>query len=230
MHVITRVCGVLFFAAALAVAVMSFVDTAADIAAANEAIGNQPIASTVRFRIGFPVALDVIIAVILALFGWFLWSSEIQQTWAVVMTGLLVIGSVVIRVEPLLPIDVGRVSPGLAFWGAQVIDDFYPPPMVPDQERRRWQTFPMDRYYYLAVTEENLPGNEPHPDRSVMLNFNHAPEEMARFFAQGYAGSQIIGNLAGNRAVLDYDHRRKVYLVPHIMVQEIAPVGARKQE
>lgn len=230
MYFLTRTCGILFFAAAAATGVMSFVDTAPDIAAANEALGTQPIASSVKFTIGSQVVVDVIFFALFLLIGWFLWSSEIQQTWAVVTTGLLVIGSIVIRVEPVMPIEVGRISPGLAFWGALVIDDFYPPPLKADTERRNVTTFPSDRYYYMVATEQNLPGTEQHPQRSVVLNFNNAKGEAGKFWAHGHQGAQVIGRLAGTRTILDYDHGRDTYAVPHMMVEEVAPAGARRQQ
>lgn len=229
MFMLTKVCGILFFAAAAATGVMSFVDTAPDIAAANEALGNQPIASSVKFTTGSQVVVDVIFIVIFALFGWFLWSSEIQQTWAVIITALLLAGTITIRVEPLLPMNIGRISPGLALWGAYVVDDFYPAPLKPGTEFRHVNTFPSDRYYYMVVTEPNLSGSEQHPGQSVVLNFNNAPGEAAKFWAQGGQGAQVTGRLAGNRTILDYDHDRDTYSVPHMMVEEVAPVGARRQ-
>ena len=229
MFMLTKVCGILFFAAAAATGIMSFVDTAPDIAAANEALGNQPIASSVKFTTGSQVVVDVVFIVIFALFGWFLWTSEIQQTWAVVITALLLAGTIAIRVEPLLPISVGRHSSGLAFWGAYVIDDFYPSPLKEGAERRNAITFPSDRHYYLVVTEPNLPGNRQHPDRTVVLNFNNAPQEQAKFYAHGQRGAQVTGRLAGTRTILDYDHERDTYAVPHMMVERVDPVGAREQ-
>lgn len=227
MYLLTRVSGVLFFAAAAATGVFSFIDTAPELAAAVDALGTEPIVSSVKFSIGVEVVPDVVFIAIFAIFGWFLWSSEIQQTWAVAITAVLLIGSIVVRVTPVLPMDVARHSPGLAFWGALVIDDYYPAPLKPETEARNVITYPANQYYYMVVTEQNLSGSEPHPSKSVVLNFNKATTAANQFWGRGQAGAQIIGRLAGTRSILDYDHKRDVYSVPHLMVEEVAAVGAR---
>lgn len=229
MYFLTRFSGMLFLAAALATIVLSIVDTAPEMMAAGRQLGEQPIASSVKFRIGSEVVFDVFAVAALALFGWFLWSSEIQQTWAVVITGLLLAGSILVRVQPLLPMDVARHSPGLVFWGALVIDDFYPAPAPAEGKARNVTTFPVNQYYRLAVTEKNLPGSEKHPGKSVALNFNEAQPALGTFWAAGWQGVQITGTLAGTRTILDYDFKRDVYSVPHLVVREVAQVGARNQ-
>ncbi|MFW5869026.1 MAG: hypothetical protein ACOCX2_14470 [Armatimonadota bacterium] len=227
MYFLTRFCGILFLALAAGTIVMAIVDTAPEIAATNEALAGQPIASSVKFNIGFQVVFDVFAVAAFALFGWFLWTSEIVQTWAVVITALLLIGSVVIRVEPLLPMNVARVSPGMAFWGAYVIDDYYPAPPPAEGQARNITTFPVTQYYRLAVTQQNLPGNQMNEDKAVALNFNDAQQALGSFHASGYQGVQITGKLAGTRTILDYDFEREVYSVPHLMVESVDQVGAR---
>lgn len=229
MHFLTRFCGILFLALAVGTIVMSIVDTAPDLAAVSEALGDEPISSSVKFNIGFQVVFDVFAIAAFALFGWFLWTSEIQQTWAVVITALLLIGSIVIRVTPVLPMEVGRHSAGIAFWGAYVIDDYYPPPLPTGARGRNITTFPVNEYYQLAVTESNLPGGEKNADKAVALNFTNAPQARDAFWSTGAQGAQIIGKLAGTRTILDYDFERDVYAVPHLMVEGIDQVGARKQ-
>jgi hypothetical protein len=227
VYFLTRFSGILFLALAAGVIVMSIVDTAPEFASVTEQLGNEPISSSVKFDIGFQIVFDVVAIAIFALFGWFLWTSEINQTWAVVMTALLIAGSVVIRVEPLLPMNVGRVSPGLVFWGAYVVDDYYPPPPPGQGQGRDITTFPVNQYYRLAVTEPNLPGNEKHEGKAVALNFSEAQQALGSFRASGVQGAQITGRLAGTRTILDYDFERDVYSVPHLMVESIDQVGAR---
>jgi hypothetical protein len=227
VYFLTRFCGILFLALAVGVIIMSIVDTAPEFAAVGEALGDEPISSSVKFNIGFQIVFDVFAIAAFALFGWFLWTSEIQQTWAVVMTTLLLIGSIVIRVEPLLPMDVARHSPGLAFWGAYVIDDVYPAPPPGEDRGRNITTFPVTRYYRLAVTEQNLSANQKNEDKAAALNFGKAQAAMGTFQAAGYQGVQITGRLAGTRTILDYDFDREVYSVPHVMVEEVDQVGAR---
>lgn len=229
MYFLTRFSGILFLALAAGVIVMSIVDTAPEFASVTEQLGNEPISSSVKFDIGFQIVFDVIAIGIFALFGWFLWTSEIQHTWAVVMTFLLLAGSIVIRVEPLLPMNVARHSPGLVFWGAYVVDDFYPAPPPAQGQARNVTTFPVDEHYRLAVTEANLSGDETNEGKAVALNFGEDPQALGTFTASAWQGLQITGKLAGTRTILDYDFERDTYSVPHLVVEEVAQVGARNQ-
>ena len=228
MHFLTKTCGAIFITLAVITLILGIIDTAPEaIAAADqlrEGSNPLPVATSAKYRIGSEVLTDVLALVIFALFGWFLWTSEIQQTWAVVITFLLVTGSVVIRATPVLPMDIGRLSPGMAFWGALVIDDYYPSPVAPGKRTRRVETFPNNQYSALAVTGQNLSGSEVHPGQSVVLNFAENQQAIPTFFSQ--RGGQIIGKLAGTRTILDWDHNKALYPVPHLMVEEIAPVGS----
>lgn len=229
VHFLTRSCGALFLALAAVTIILSIMDTVPEVsdAAAQLRQGNNPlpIATSVKYRIGSEVLTDVLALALFGLFGWFLWTSEIQQTWAVVITIVLLVGSVVVRTTPVLPINVARVSPGLLFYGALVIDDYYPAPLKPGTRARRVQTFPQNRYNRLAVTEKGLSGSEPHPTKTVVLDFRLAPGAAAQFYAAG--GAQFIAKAAGTRTILDWDHEKVVYPVPNLVVLKIAPVGAR---
>lgn len=229
VHFLTRTCGLLFMVAALATIMLAIADTVPEVTDATNRLRQGqnplPIATSVKFRIGSEVLLDVLALAIFSLFGWFLWTSEIQQAWAVVITFLLLVGSIVVRTTPLLPIEVARISPGLVFYGALVIDDYYPPPLKPGTRGRQVQTFPQHQYNRLAVTEKGLSGSEPHPAKTVLLDFRAAPSAATQFYAQG--GAQITAKAQGTRTILDYDHKQDVYPVPNLMVLEIAPVGAR---
>jgi len=229
VYFLTRFSGMLFLICAVLAIVLSIMDTAPEFNSARVELGDEPIGSSVRFKIGSEIVFDVFVVAGLALFGWFLWSSEIQQTWAIVITFLLLTGSIVIRVTPVLPMSVARHSPGMAFWGALVIDDYYPSPLKVTNQARKITAYPANEYYLLAVTEPKLSGNEAHPGEAVALDFNKAQPAHAQFWAAGWQGAQITGTLAGTRTILDYDFERVVYSVPHLMVQKVEQVGARNQ-
>jgi hypothetical protein len=226
MYFLTRFSGLLFMLVAVGAIVMAIMDTVPEFSAATEEFGEQPINSSIKFKIGSEIVFDVFVVAAMALFGWFLWTSEIQQTWAVVLTALLVAASITIRVTPLLPMEIARHSPGFAFWGALVIDDYYPTPIQP----RNAMTFPMNEYYLFAVTEKNLSREETSKESMVAANFSKAQAAYPQFWAAGWQGVQITGTVAGTRTVLDYDFERVVYSVPHLIVQKVEPVGARLQE
>jgi len=219
----------LFLICAVLAIVLSIMDTAPEFNSARAELGDEPIGSSVRFKIGSEIVFDVFVVAGLALFGWFLWSSEIQQTWAVVITFVLLAGSIVIRVTPVLPMSVARHSPGMAFWGALVIDDYYPSPLKVTNQARKITTYPANEYYLLGVTEPKLSGSEAHPGESVAMDFNKAQASYAQFWAAGWQGAQITGTLAGTRTILDYDFKRVVYSVPHLMVRKVEQVGARNR-
>jgi len=228
MQSVTKLCGIIFFACAVTVIVLSITDTAPEANNAAKVLRRggptsdpAPIATSVKYKIGGEVVFDLMVLSALALFGYFLYTSEIQQTWAVVVTALLVIGSVVIRTTPLLPMDVGKNSAGCAFWGAYVIDDFYP------ASQRRVQTFPMTRNYRFTMLEK-VTGTTANHAQSVVLDFGSAPELAARFDSMP-GGAHIIGKLAGTRTILDYDNKKIVYSVPHLMVEKIVEPGSGRQ-
>jgi hypothetical protein len=226
MYFLTRFSGLLFMLVAVGAIVMAIMDTVPEFSAATEEFGEQPINSSIKFKIGSEIIFDVFVVAAMALFGWFLWTSEIQQTWAVVLTALLVAASITIRVTPLVPMNIARHSPGFAFWGALVIDDYYPTPIQP----RNAMTFPMNEYYLFAVTEKNLSREETNKESMVAADFSKAQAAYPQFWAAGWQGVQITGTVAGTRTVLDYDFERVVYSVPHLLVQKVEPVGARLQE
>ncbi len=224
MQSATKLCGIIFFACAIAVVIMAMIDTAPEATNAAKVLRRggpdsdpAPIATSVKYKIGGEVVFDLMVLGALGLFGYFLYTSEIQQTWAVVITALLVIGSVVIRTMPLLPMDVGSKSAGCAFWGAYVIDDYYP------ATGRQVKTFPMtanDRFVML----ERMTSTAANPAQSVVLDFAKAPSLAGQFDGMP-GGAQVIGTLAGTRTILDYDNKQIVYSVPHLMVEEIAAPG-----
>ena len=226
MYFLTRFSGLLFMLVAVGAIVMAIMDTVPEFSAATEEFGEQPINSSIKFKIGSEIIFDVYVVAAKDLFGWFLWTSEIQQTWAVVLTALLVAASITIRVTPLVPMNIARHSPGFAFWGALVIDDYYPTPIQP----RNAMTFPMNEYYLFAVTEKNLSREETNKESMVAADFSKAQAAYPQFWAAGWQGVQITGTVAGTRTVLDYDFERVVYSVPHLLVQKVEPVGARLQE
>lgn len=228
MQSATKLCGLIFFACAVAVIVLSITDTAPEVTNAAKVLRRggptsdpAPIATSVKYKIGGEVVFDVMVLAALAMFGYFLYTSEIQQTWAVVITALLLIGSVVIRTTPLLPMDVGKNSAGCAFWGAYVIDDYYP------AAGRQVKTFPMNRNYRFVMLER-MTSKTANPGQSVVLDFGKVPSLAGQFDVMP-GGAQVIGKLAGTRTILDYDNKQIVYSVPHLMVEKIAKPGSGRQ-
>jgi len=226
MAFLTKFSGMILIALAVALIVLAVVDTAPEASDAakvlrtgGEGSSPLPIATSVKYKIGGEVVFDVIVLVILGLFGWFLYTSEVQQTWAVVLIGVLAIGSIVVRATPVLNMDITRYSPGFAFWGAYVTDDFYAPP-----HPRQVQTFPMTQYYRFALLSQ-VSDRSARPGQSVVLNFGKAPSLMGQWDASR-GEAKLVGKLAGTRTILDHDNEKDVYSVPHLVVTEVKSTGA----
>lgn len=229
MHSLTRLSGLIFLILAGMALIMGFVDMIPEWtdAARTLAEGDRalPIATSVKYKIGGELVFDVLAAGALAIFGWFLFTSEIQQTWAVIITGIIVVACIVVRVTPLLPLSTGKVSPGLAFWGAQVYADVYRPPLKPASRRRMARTFPHPREVGVFVTKPQLSGDKPHPAETVVLDFSKRPALVQEYLGQP-RGAKVTGALAGTRTILDYDFDKTVYTAPHLMVLKVEPLGS----
>ena len=232
MHALTKVSGILLLITAAVVLILGVVDMAPEMSAATRTLvrggaGSAPLpeATSVKYRIGGELVFDIIGAAIFALFGWFLFTSEIQQAWAVVIVGLLALGSIIIRATPLLPLDVGKVCGGSVFWGAKVYADMYRAPLKPGTERRNVRTFPQSQNLRMGVTKPRLSGDEPHAAETVVLDFAKEPNLINQFYGHA-SGAKIVGSLAGTRTIFDGDFEKIVYSVPHLMVEKVEPLSA----
>ena len=231
MQSLTKVSGLIFLIFAALAVILGIVDMAPEFSDAGGRLlrggaGSDPlpIATSVKYKIGGELAVDIIVAGAVAIFGWFLFTSEIQQTWAVVITGIIVLALIVTRVTPLVPLNAGKVSPGFAFWGAEVYADVYHPPLKAGSRGRRAMTFPQPQHVRLGVTKPSLSGEELHVAETVVLDFTRRPRLIDQFYGHP-RGAKLTGSLAGTRTILDYDFDKIVYTVPHLMVEKVEPLS-----
>jgi len=229
---LTKLCGLILLITAGVVLILGLVDMVPEMSAATHTLvrggaGSAPLpeATSVKYKIGAEILFDIIGAAIFALFGWFLFTSEIQQTWAVVIVGVLALGSIIIRATPVMPLSVGKLCGGSVFWGAKVYTDMYWPPLKPGTERRDVSTFPQSQNLRMGVTKPRLGGDKPHGAETVVLDFAKAPSLINQFYGRP-GGSKVIGTLAGTRTILDRDFEKMVYSVPHLMVEKVEPLSA----
>jgi hypothetical protein len=114
---------ILFAAGYLVVSLMDFgpeYAAAGEIGAKAENYGLQTSETNLRFQMGWEFAIDIMIIGVIAVAGWWLTTQEVLQIAWIVMIGLFVVFSIVIRSSPVLPLKVAKLSPGAAFYGAQV--------------------------------------------------------------------------------------------------------------
>jgi hypothetical protein len=122
---VTRLAGWILLLFAVFYAVVTLMDYGPEYAAAGfigekaEDFGLKTTATNLRFAMGWEFFIDVIIIAFLGLIGWWLTTQEVPQYAWIAGMGLFVIFSIVIRVSPVLPMNIGKLSPGAAFWGAK---------------------------------------------------------------------------------------------------------------
>lgn len=85
-----------------------------------EHFGLQSNTTNLRFQMGSELVVDIICIGILAIAGWWLTTQEVTQIAWVIIVGLFAVFSVVIRSTPVMPLSALKLSPGAAFYGAQV--------------------------------------------------------------------------------------------------------------
>ena len=123
---VTKLAGWLLLLIALIGFIITFADFGPDYAAAGEIgdkaeqYGLQTTATNLRFQIGFSIVLNILICGVLAIAGWWLTTSEVQQIIWIVLIGLFAAFSVVVRVSPVMPLHLQKFSPAGVFYGAQV--------------------------------------------------------------------------------------------------------------
>lgn len=123
---VTRLAGwllVLFAAVYLLITLMDFgpeYAAAGNIGANADKYGLQTSETNLRFKLGLEFAVDVLLIGTLAIAGWWLTTSEVVQIAWIIIIGIFGIFSVVIRSSPVMPLNVLKLSPGAAFYGAKV--------------------------------------------------------------------------------------------------------------
>ncbi len=123
---LTRLAGYLLLLFAAIHLVISLIDFAPEYAAAGniganaEKYGLQTSETNLRFKLGLEFTVDVLIVGVLAIAGWWLTTTEVIQIVWIIIIGIYVILSIIVRASPVLPLSIAKYSPGGAFYGAQI--------------------------------------------------------------------------------------------------------------
>lgn len=123
----TRAVGVLVILCALIYLTVTLVDFVPKYGATGQIVHDQDqlglktSTTNLRFHMGLPIVVDIIVLVLLGLLAWSLIGSETQQYGYAIVLGLLVVGSVIIRLTPVVPYSLARLSPTALFFRSQTV-------------------------------------------------------------------------------------------------------------
>lgn len=123
---LTKLAGWILLLMTLAYAVVTIISFGPKYAAAGyigekaESFGLQTNATNLRFQMGSELVVDILCIGVLAIAGWWLTTQEVVQIAWIVIVGLFAVFSLIIRLAPVMPLNVLKLSPGAAFYGAQV--------------------------------------------------------------------------------------------------------------
>ncbi len=185
-----------------------------------EKYGLETSETNLRFKMGTEFAIDIVIIGLIALAGWWLTTTEVIQIVWIVIIGLFTIFSIVIRSTPILPINILKLSPGAAFYGAQVqmpINKDITFRYVEEQAFRQYVVVTKKQYVNVAVSGS---GSQP---QAVVLDLTNTAARTAYFGAEKFPVT-ILGNVMGTGS---YAWKNKLATVPLIKVKSvIAAPGA----
>ncbi|HEY3398081.1 MAG TPA: hypothetical protein VGM19_10545 [Armatimonadota bacterium] len=208
----TKTAGMIFFimaALVLGLAIANYTGQFTAAAGVAEQYRDTGLNTTdLRFAMGESFVIQLVIVGILGILGWFLFGSETEQVMYLVITGLIVVGSVVVRLTPLLPLNMARLSPVSAFYGAQV--EF----QMSADDTMFYLTLPRDTNYRVARLGKDLPEKDGH----VLLDF-HKDQALASAYARSKVPVTVVGTVTGTRTLV---REREIFLVPRVKVYQVS--------
>lgn len=227
---VTRLAGYLMLAMAAGYLIITLIDFGPDYAAAgywgewaekdmraarpsdSSAAGAQqtrePILQTtvtnLRFHMGAGIVVNILVIGALAIAGWWLTTSEVQQVLWIVAIGLFVVFSIIVRASPVLPVSALKLSPGGAFYGAQA--------QVPIYNDITGQKVIITRKKTMRIAQTATADGQ--AGDIVVLDFPH--DSVARQYAGCTLPLTVMGNVKGTASVA---RAKEVQAVPLIVVR-----------
>ena len=150
--------------------------------------------TSVRFKIGLQLVLEVIIALGIGIAGWWLTTQEVRQVGYMIGLVVVVIFLFATRSSPLVSIDLARKSPVTLFYGAMV--------EAPTQvdTTAGWITLPLDTQHYRVAVTAIYSDEAQMGTKEVMLNFPDL-ETMKQFVITKGGKAKVTGRLMGTRVI-----------------------------
>jgi hypothetical protein len=174
----------------------------------SEVYGLNMDSTNVRFKIGGQLALEIIIAVVIGLVGWWLTTQDVRQLWYVYMLLAFIVVSMMVRSSPVLSIDTVRYSPAMAFYGAKVEFD------SAGDFSGGWVTIPIDQNFRVGASAIYSDASQM-GSTELVLDFSINPGALAQFASRG-GKAKITGRVMGTRVIAQSN---QVFIVPTIQVE-----------
>lgn len=209
----TKILGMVFFLLAAIVLMLSITNFTGQFSAAVEVAehGDQHGVSTtttdLRLAMAIQFGVQLLVTAVLAIVGWFLYSSETEQIGYLIASAVLLIAVVVIRVTPVLPMSAARLSAGTAFYGTQVTL------RVSDDDTAYYVTLPQNESYRVA----RVAPDQPEGKAQVILDF-HGDQGLLSTYMRSASPVTVIGSVAGTRTIA---RAKEVFMVPRVKVYRV---------
>ena len=209
-----KVLGIVFFILAGLVLALGIANMAPQFSAAQTVADHQSDykletnTTDLRIRPGVEFTIQIFVAAALGMLGFYLYNSETEQTGYAIVVGVLVLGTILIRVTPILPWSVVKLSPGTAFYGT--VGKL---PLTGDATS--WYTvLPMDKNFRIGVADANAVG-----EGKGVAAFLFPDEIMAHSYDATAGKTVILGSISGTATIARGSHL--AFLIPKIKVNEI---------
>ena len=210
----TKVLGILFFilaATVLAVGIGNFSPqfaAAAAIADHQQEYGLETNTTDLRMGVGIEMIVQVFVAGALVMIALFLYNSETDQPGYSVAVGILVAVAVVIRMTPVLPWSLAKISPGTAFYGAAVKIP------ISDDATKWYVILPQNKDSRIAVADASAAEG-----KGVLLLDFAGDDTLRNHYDSAHTPATVIGSIIGTATIARGMH--KSFLIPRMKVSAV---------
>ena len=206
------VCAVVYLAVTLVDFVPQYSATD-EIVAQQDELGLTTTTTNLRFHIGLHIVVDIIVLIAFGLLAWWLIGSETQQYGHAIGLAVLVVGSIIIRVTPIVPFGTARLSPAGAFFRCQVRV-----PVAADTSSA-WVVIPLRKSQRVAVTEiytdTSLIG-----DKELVLDFGDNQSLLSQYLSS-HPPVTLLGSMNGTRVLAVGKDLYTVLCIKVIQIEQV---------
>jgi len=209
----TKFLGILIFltaAVVLIIAITNFTpqfSAAGTVADQQQQYGLSTTTTDLRYAMGIEFIVQLIVTGLLAVLGWFLYGSETEQYGYMVVLGVLLLAMVIVRVTPVLPYSMAKLSPGTAFYGVRL--------KLPasSDATSYYVTLPQSKTFRVAVVDSAAEEGK----GLVMLDFG-PDQTLLNTYLQSRPPVAVLGSVAGTATIA---RERLVFMIPKVKVLKI---------
>ena len=209
----TKTAGILYFIAAALVLAIAITNFAGQFSAAGDIAGKDDFKTVtttdLRWSMGVQFLVDMLVVAAIAIVGWFLFGSETEQYAYVIATGVLLLGGLVIRFTPLVPITAARLSPTVFFYSTQVKLELV------NDDTALYTTLPKSDQFRVGRLGQGAGEKQ----TEVLLDF-HGNAALAQAYWNGPWPVTVIGSVSGTRTLVR-PLERIIFLTPRVRVFKV---------